>query len=140
MMAAGRQPGTSTPSGTGCVECDARPAAGGSTCAGAPQCGHIGCCDTSPSQHASAHAGTTGHPLIRSFEPGEDWFWSYPDEDVLRRPGAGAARSITRWTSPSPARPAGSPPTGSATCTDPGAAREVRQGWPEIHFRPAMTS
>ncbi len=66
------------PSGTGCTECEA---AGGwwvhlRRCA---QCGHIGCCDTSPSQHASAHAAATGHPVIRSFEPGEEWFWSYPD-------------------------------------------------------------
>ena len=42
------------------------------------QCGHIGCCDSSPSQHASAHHAATGHPVIQSFEPGEDWFWSYP--------------------------------------------------------------
>jgi Zn-finger in ubiquitin-hydrolases and other protein len=64
------------PSGTGCVECDA---SGGwwvhlRRCA---LCGHIGCCDTSPSQHASAHAAASGHPLARSFEPGEEWFWNY---------------------------------------------------------------
>jgi Zn-finger in ubiquitin-hydrolases and other protein len=41
------------------------------------QCGHIGCCDTSPMQHASAHAAATGHPVIRSFEPGEGWFWNF---------------------------------------------------------------
>jgi Zn-finger in ubiquitin-hydrolases and other protein len=67
------------PSGTGCLDCDA---SGGwwlhlRRCA---QCGHIGCCDTSPAQHASAHAAATGHPLIRSFEPGEDWFWSFQAE------------------------------------------------------------
>ena len=67
------------PSGTGCTECEA---AGGwwfhlRRCA---ECGHIGCCDSSPSQHASAHSAASGHPLIRSFEPGEDWFWSYPEE------------------------------------------------------------
>jgi Zn-finger in ubiquitin-hydrolases and other protein len=65
------------PSGTGCAECEA---AGGwwvhlRRCT---QCGHIGCCDTSPAQHASAHAAESGHPVIRSFEPGETWFWSYP--------------------------------------------------------------
>ena len=64
------------PSGAGCVECDAQ---GGwwfhlRRCA---QCGHIGCCDSSPSQHASHHAAETGHPIIQSFEPGEAWFWSY---------------------------------------------------------------
>jgi hypothetical protein len=64
------------PSGTGCVECDA---AGGwwlhlRRCA---QCGHIGCCDNSPSRHATAHNKHTGHPVIASFEPGEDWFYDY---------------------------------------------------------------
>ncbi|SDT32006.1 ubiquitin-hydrolase Zn-finger-containing protein [Friedmanniella luteola] len=70
---------TVPPSGTGCVEClDA----GGwwvhlRRCA---SCGHIGCCDTSPAQHATAHASATGHDLIRSFEPGETWFYRYGDE------------------------------------------------------------
>ena len=41
------------------------------------QCGHVGCCDSSPRQHARAHADATGHPVIRTFEPGEEWFWSY---------------------------------------------------------------
>jgi uncharacterized UBP type Zn finger protein len=43
-------------------------------------CGHVGCCDSSPGRHATAHFGETGHPLTRSFEPGEDWFWCYVDE------------------------------------------------------------
>ncbi|HWG83528.1 MAG TPA: UBP-type zinc finger domain-containing protein [Gaiellales bacterium] len=43
-------------------------------------CGHIGCCDSSPNRHATAHANESGHPVIRSAEPGEDWFWCYPDE------------------------------------------------------------
>lgn len=42
-------------------------------------CGHVGCCDSSPNRHADAHWRATGHPIIRSFEPGEDWFWCYPD-------------------------------------------------------------
>jgi uncharacterized UBP type Zn finger protein len=46
-------------------------------------CGHIGCCDSSPNRHATAHANETGHPVIRSAEPGEDWFWCYPDEVAL---------------------------------------------------------
>lgn len=41
------------------------------------QCGHSGCCDSSPAQHASAHAATTGHPIVQSFEPGEDWFYDF---------------------------------------------------------------
>jgi uncharacterized UBP type Zn finger protein len=44
------------------------------------QCGHVGCCDDSPGQHASRHADAAGHPLIRSLEPGEDWVWCFPDE------------------------------------------------------------
>jgi hypothetical protein len=43
-------------------------------------CGGIRCCDDSPNRHATAHNATTGHPVIRSAEPGEDWFWCYPDE------------------------------------------------------------
>ena len=44
------------------------------------QCGHVGCCDNSPGRHATAHHRGTGHPLIRSFEPNEEWFWCYVDE------------------------------------------------------------
>jgi hypothetical protein len=76
---------TAAPSGTGCVECEA--ASGWwfhlRRCA---ECGHIGCCDSSPSQHASAHAAASGHPLVRSFEPGESWFWSYPEEQFYDGP------------------------------------------------------
>jgi hypothetical protein len=43
----------------------------------------VGCCDSSPAQHASAHARASGHPLARSFEPGESWFWDYVREDFL---------------------------------------------------------
>ncbi|AUN38974.1 UBP-type zinc finger domain-containing protein [Tsukamurella tyrosinosolvens] len=76
---------TVPPSGAGCVECDA---AGGwwvhlRRCA---KCGHIGCCDSSPSQHASAHARASGHPIVQSFEPGEAWFWDYVSEDYYDGP------------------------------------------------------
>ena len=50
------------------------------------ECGHIGCCDSSPNRHATAHANQTGHPVIRSAEPGEDWFWCYPDELAFELP------------------------------------------------------
>jgi hypothetical protein len=46
-------------------------------------CGHVGCCDNSPRQHATAHFHATSHPLMRSFEPGEDWAWCYPDSLLL---------------------------------------------------------
>ncbi|WP_214107045.1 ubiquitin carboxyl-terminal hydrolase 14 [Acrocarpospora catenulata] len=42
-------------------------------------CGHIGCCDSSPMRHATAHYKETGHPVISSFEPGETWRWCYAD-------------------------------------------------------------
>ena len=49
-------------------------------------CGHVGCCDSSPSQHATAHAAATGHRVVQSFEPGEDWFWDYGDESMVDGP------------------------------------------------------
>lgn len=46
-------------------------------------CGYVGCCDSSPNRHASRHAASVGHPLVRSMEPGEDWAWCFVDEVVL---------------------------------------------------------
>ena len=46
-------------------------------------CGHVGCCDSSPNRHATQHFHTSGHPLIRSFEQGEDWGWCYVDQQEL---------------------------------------------------------
>ena len=46
-------------------------------------CGHVGCCDSSPGRHATAHFRETGHPIVRSNEPGERWSWCYVDEEVL---------------------------------------------------------
>ncbi len=46
-------------------------------------CGHVGCCDDSKNQHATKHFHATGHPIIRSFERGEDWIWCYVDEVYL---------------------------------------------------------
>ncbi len=43
-------------------------------------CGHIGCCDNSPGRHATLHNGQSGHPIIRSAEPNEDWSFCYEDE------------------------------------------------------------
>ncbi|MEP7036441.1 MAG: UBP-type zinc finger domain-containing protein [Actinomycetota bacterium] len=73
------------PSGTGCAECLSD---GGwwlhlRRCA---QCGHVGCCDSSPAQHASLHAAHSGHPIAQSFEPGEDWFWNYSTEELCDGP------------------------------------------------------
>jgi hypothetical protein len=73
------------PSGPGCVECDAT---GGwwlhlRRCAA---CGHVGCCDSSPSRHARQHAAASVHPVARSYEPGEDWFWDYTTEQAFVGP------------------------------------------------------
>ena len=46
-------------------------------------CGHVGCCDSSPNKHATAHFHATQHPIISSAEPEEDWCWCYVDERVL---------------------------------------------------------
>ena len=43
-------------------------------------CGHVGCCDSSKNKHATKHFHATEHPIIQSFEPGEDWRWCYVDE------------------------------------------------------------
>lgn len=43
-------------------------------------CGHVGCCDSSVGLHANKHFEETGHPVMRSFEPGEAWRWCYVDE------------------------------------------------------------
>ena len=59
-------------------------------------CGHVGCCDDSPNRHATRHYHDSKHPVIRSYEPGEDWGWCFVDHafvDGLRAvPGEAAAR------------------------------------------------
>ncbi|MCT9080994.1 UBP-type zinc finger domain-containing protein [Streptomyces fulvoviolaceus] len=70
------------PSGRGCVECDAD---GGwwfhlRRCA---QCGHVGCCDSSPAKHATGHFRATGHPLVQSYEPGEEWYWNFATSEMF---------------------------------------------------------
>jgi len=46
-------------------------------------CGHVGCCDSSKNKHATKHFHATNHPIIKSFEPDEDWRWCYVDEIFL---------------------------------------------------------
>jgi hypothetical protein len=45
-------------------------------------CGHVGCCDSSKNKHATAHFEATGHPVIRSAQPGERWSWCYVDQEM----------------------------------------------------------
>ena len=47
-------------------------------------CGHVGCCDSSPNRHATAHAHETSHPIVTSVEPGEDWSYCYVDDVMFR--------------------------------------------------------
>ena len=47
-------------------------------------CGHVGCCDSSPGRHANAHHESTGHPMIQTLQPGQDWAWCYVDEITVR--------------------------------------------------------
>ena len=47
-------------------------------------CGHVGCCESSPNKHASKHYREIGHPIVESFEPGEDWQWCYADEVYIK--------------------------------------------------------
>jgi hypothetical protein len=47
------------------------------------ECGKVGCCDSSPNRHATAHALSSGHPIVRSLEPGEIWSWCYVDDVAM---------------------------------------------------------
>ena len=104
---------TVPPSGPGCVECEQ--AAGWwvhlRRCA---ECGHVGCCDTSPSQHPTAHFAQTGHRLMRSYEPGEDWYWDYVTAQA--------------FDGPEPAPPLAHP----EDPTTPGPASRVPANWREL--------
>lgn len=76
---------TVPPSGDGCQECTA---SGGwwvhlRRCAA---CGHVGCCDTSPNHHATVHFEQTGHAVMQSFEPGEEWFWDFRTQQPVDGP------------------------------------------------------
>lgn len=71
-----------TPSGKGCQECLEM----GDTwhhlrvCA---TCGHVGCCDNSKNKHATKHFEETGHPVMKSYEPRQDWGWCFVHEQYF---------------------------------------------------------
>jgi hypothetical protein len=101
------------PSGPGCIDCLAADDGWWFHLRRCARCGHVGCCDSSPSQHASRHAAEAGHPIVQSYEPGEDWFWDYerlayadgpqlapPHHHPLDQPVPGpAGRVPPDWTS-----------------------------------------
>ena len=90
-----RTPGVDTavpPSGPGCLECT-RDGSWWFHLRRCAECGHIGCCDQSLGKHATAHAEESGHRIIQSFEPGEDWFWDYATQRFATGPELAAPRS-----------------------------------------------
>jgi hypothetical protein len=68
-----------TPSADGCEDC-LKIGSGWVHLRLCENCGHVGCCDSSPNRHATKHFHASSHPVIRSHEPGEDWGWCYVDE------------------------------------------------------------
>ena len=97
------------PSGTGCAECllehtwwfQLR------RCAA---CGHVGCCDSSPGRHATAHFVATNHRVMQSFEPGQSWFWDYHTEEQVDVDAVLAPPTSRPLTQPAPG-PHGSVPS-----------------------------
>ncbi len=90
-------------------------------------CGHIGCCDSSPNRHATAHVHASGHPIIRSAEPGEDWFWCYEDELAFTVSGPASRSGMSTTERPAGAaggrrRALGARARSSATCAAATAA------------------
>lgn len=82
------------PSGTGCKECLAT---GGwwvhlNRCA---ECGHVGCCDSSPKKHSRAHYHETHHPVIQRFEPGETWFYNWETNETYEDHSIRLAKPIS---------------------------------------------
>ena len=77
---------TAEASGDGCVECLEQGTAWVHL-RRCTACGHVGCCDSSPRAHATGHNAETGHPVMQSFEPGEEWYWCYADGMMFERDG-----------------------------------------------------
>jgi hypothetical protein len=82
------------PSGSGCLNCSAEDPPGWwfhlRRCT---YCGHVGCCDSSPQQHASEHYRQTGHPILQSFEPGEEWFYDHRTNVFVTGPALAPPRA-----------------------------------------------
>jgi hypothetical protein len=67
----------------GCAECLALGETGWVHLRKCLTCGHVACCDSSRHRHATGHFHKTGHPVMRSFEPGEMWRWCYVDNKLV---------------------------------------------------------
>ncbi len=81
------------PTGPGCEDCIAAGRRDWVHLRVCQTCGHVGCCDSSPGKHATAHHRASDHPIVRSFEPGEDWYWCYRDQVMFELAGAPPAPS-----------------------------------------------
>ena len=81
------------PDSWGCVDCLAADQRNWVHLRVCQSCGHVGCCDNSPARHATAHYHSSEHPIIRSYEPGEAWYWCYVDEAAYELAGKPPAPS-----------------------------------------------
>jgi low temperature requirement protein LtrA len=72
-------------------------------------CGNVGCCDSSKNKHATRHWEETGHPVMRSIEPGDSWVWCYLDQTFL------AGEWIHEWTGPHVHAPEPAPESAEAS-------------------------
>lgn len=59
-------------------------------------CGHVGCCDSSPGRHATAHFRATDHPVVQSFEADEDWAFCFRDDDIVEHVAPDLVRGLAR--------------------------------------------
>jgi hypothetical protein len=82
-----------SPNGTGCEDCLAAGRHDWVHLRVCQSCGHVGCCDSSPGRHATAHFRGDTHPLFRSYEPGEDWYFCFVDDIIFELDDAPPAPS-----------------------------------------------
>jgi len=83
-----------TPSSDGCEDCLAAGRHDWVHLRVCQSCGHVGCCDNSPARHATAHnKNVPAHAIVRSYEPGEEWYYCYPDDLFFELDGAPPAPS-----------------------------------------------
>jgi hypothetical protein len=73
---------TVTPSARGCEDC-LREGSAWFHLRICRACGHVGCCDQSPGQHATKHFLASGHPIIEGYDPPEGWGWCFVDEGFI---------------------------------------------------------
>jgi hypothetical protein len=82
---------SAAPSGEGCTDCDtAQPPGWWLHLRRCAMCGHVGCCDSSPAQHARGHFVSTGHAIIQSFEPHENWYYDFSADQMMFGPALAA--------------------------------------------------